>query len=132
MAIKEVFLNNIGWKIGGIVLALMLWTHLATEKTYESTFKAKIEFSGLSENLYVERMAPEIVEIAVVGTGKQLAYLALFQKPMIRIDLSTIDGPGIFDYAFTPFEIYTIDPLDYAGITFPSGDDCSISIKRKI
>ena len=111
MAIKEVILNNIGWKIGGIVLALMLWTHLATEKTYESTFKAGIEFTGLSDNLFIERMAPETVEIAIVGTGKQLAYLALFQKPMIQIDLSAVGGPGMFRYDFTPFEIYAIDPL---------------------
>ena len=132
MTFKEVFSKNIGWKIGGVVLALMLWFHLATEKTYEENFTAEIEYSGLSGDLYVEKIVPEITEIAVTGTGKQLAYLAFSEELKIRIDLSGVDEPGIFRHNLNPFEIYTIDPLEYAGITFPSGNVCSFSIKRKI
>ncbi len=132
MTFKEVFSKNIGWKIGGVVLALMLWFHLATEKTYEENFMAEIEFTGLSNDFYVERIVPDIAEITVAGTGKQLAYLAFSEELKIRIDLSEVNEPGIFKHNMNPFEIYTIDPLEYAGITFPSGNVCSLSIKRKI
>jgi hypothetical protein len=124
--------NNIGWKIGGVVLALMLWSHLATEKTYEKDFSAEIEYAGLPEGLYVEKIEPPTAELTIVGTGKQLAFLAFSDKPKIRIDLSSVKGPGVFSFDITPLEIYPLDPYEYAKIKFPFDDHCDFVIKRKI
>lgn len=132
MSFKESFANNIGWKIGGIVLALMLWIHLTTEETYEGDFTADIEYIGLSDGFYVEKIDPPTAEIVIAGTGKQLAYLNVVNKPKIRINLSSVDEPGDFSYDFSPLEIYNIDPYEYSGIKFSSGNHCSISIRRKI
>jgi len=132
VAFKELFANNIGWKIGGIVLALMLWVHLTTEKNYEEKFTAEIEYAGLPEGFYVDRIEPPAAEIMIIGTGKQLALLALSRKPKIRIDLSSIKEAGTYKYDITPLEIYNIDPYEFAVVDFPSGDHCSVSIKRKI
>lgn len=132
MAFKELFTNNIGWKIGGIVLALMLWVHLTTEKNYEEKFTAEIEYGGLPEGFYVENIEPPAAEITIIGTGKQLALLGLARNPKIRIDLSSIKEAGTYRYDITLLEIYNIDPYEYASVDFPSGDHCSVSIKRKI
>jgi YbbR domain-containing protein len=129
---KELITNNIGWKIGGLVLALMLWIHLTTEKTYEEDFTAKIEFTGLPEGFYVEKIEPPDAEIVIDGTGKQLAYLSVFNKPKIRIDLSSIKEPGNYEYDLSLLEIYSLDPYEYSGIKFPSGDRCSVYVRRKI
>jgi YbbR domain-containing protein len=129
---KELLTNNIGWKIGGVILALMLWFHLTTEETYEENFTAEIEYSGLSEGFYVEQIEPPAAEILIAGTGKQLAYLSAANKPKIRIDLSAIDEPGDYKYDISPLEIYTIDPYEYSGIKFASGNRCSFSVRRKI
>ncbi len=132
MALREIFSNNIGWKIGGIVLALMLWIHLTTEKNYEGKFSAEIEYEGLPDGLYVDRIEPQAAELAIIGTGKQLAILGLTNKPRIRIDLSSIKEAGTYRHDITLLEIYNIDPYEYISVDFPSGDHCSVSIKRKI
>jgi len=129
---KELLTSNIGWKIGGIVLALMLWFHLTTEKNYEKIYTIEIEYTGLPDGLYVDKIEPPIVEIIIVGTGKQLALLDLAKKPKIRIDLSEMKESGTYEYDITLKEIYNIDPYEYAGVDFPSADRCRFSIKRKI
>jgi YbbR domain-containing protein len=132
VSFKQTILNNIGWKIGGVVLALMLWTHLATEKTYEKDFTAEVEYTGLQDGLYVEKIEPPETDFTVVGTGKQLAVLAFSDKPKIMIDLSSVKGPGVFKYDITPLDIYPLDPYKYAEINLPSSDYCNFFIKRKI
>jgi len=132
VSLKESLTNNIGWKIGGIVLALMLWFHLTTEETYEESFTAEIEYIGLAEGFYVEKIEPPETEIVIAGIGKQLAYLSVADKPKIRIDLSSVDEPGDYDYDISPLEIYSIDAFDYSSVKFPSGHRCSVSVRRKI
>jgi YbbR domain-containing protein len=129
---KELLITNIGWKIGGIVLALMLWFHLSTEKNYEEIYTIEIEYTGLPDGFYVDKIEPPAVEVTIVGTGKQLALLDLTKKPKIRIDLSTMNEAGTYEYDITLKEIYDIDPYEYSSVDFPSGDHCSVSIKRKI
>jgi YbbR domain-containing protein len=129
---KETISNNAAWKIGGIILALMLWIHLTTEKNYEGTFTADIEFEGLSDGFYVDKIEPASAEILIIGTGKQLALLSVSNNPGIKIDLSSVKEAGTYKYDITILEIYNIDPHEYIGVDFPSGDYCNVSIKRKI
>ena len=132
MSLKELLANNILWKIGGIVLALMLWFHLATERTYEKIYMVEIEYSGLPRNFYVDMIEPSAAKIIAVGTVKQLAFLAFSKKPKVRIDLSSIAEPGVYKYNITRQEIYTSGAYDFTGIDLLSNDHCSISIKLKI
>ena len=105
---------------------MMLWTHLATEKTYEK------DFTGLEDGLYVDKVEPTAADFTIVGTGKQLAFLALFDKPKIKIDLSSVKDPGIYKYDITPMDIFPLDPYKYTEINLPSDDYCHFFIKRKI
>ena len=131
MNFKEIFTNNIGWKIGGIVLALMLWIHLTTEKHYEAHYTIPIEYSGLTDDFYVEKIEPPEVEVKIIGTGKQLAYLDLVNAPGIRLDLSAIEEAGVYRYNITLLQIYNIDPYEYSTVDFPQNDRCSVVVKRR-
>jgi YbbR domain-containing protein len=129
---KEKFTSNIGWKITGILLALALWFHLATEKNYEKSFSAEIEFVGLAQNMAVDFFQPETADLVIEGTGKELISLAFSDDFTIRIDLSHITEPGIYDQKFSPTDIFPTDHYKSNNFSFPSGDICSISIKYKI
>ena len=131
MTFKEVFTNNIGWKIGGIALALMLWLHLTTEKHYEGQYMVPVEFTGLSDSLVVDKIDPPVIEVKIIGTGKQLAYLDLINSPGIQIDLSSIDEAGVYRYNITLLQIYNIDPYEYTSVDFPAHDRCSVIVKRR-
>ena len=132
MTFKEKLTSNIGWKITGILLALALWFHLATEKNYEKSFSAEIEFIGLAQNMAVDSFAPEITEFVIEGTGKQLISLSLSHEFTIRIDLSHITEPGIYEHKFSQLDIAPLDYHKSNKFSFSSGDICKISIKNKI
>lgn len=113
MNLKEIFTKNIGWKIGGLVLASALWFHLATEKSYDKEFTVEIEVIGLSENLRVERFVPAAAAITITGTGKQLWKLSVSEKLRLKIDLSALKSPGILKHQFKIDNLYPFDPSQY-------------------
>lgn len=132
MTLKESLTNNIGWKIAGILLALALWIHLATEKDYETTVTAELEFVGLQPNMVVEYSEPKFIDIAVTATGKQLISLSFSDDLKMKIDLSNIDTPRLYEHICKIDDIYPLDHHRYSVISFPNGDICKISIKYKI
>ena len=129
MTLKETLTRNIGWKIGGLVLAIGLWFHLVTEKVYEKAFSAEVVSVGLANNLVIENIKPEMTKIAFTGTGKQLIRLALTDQLKLRIDLSNIEKPGIYEHKFSLLDLYPIDPSIFLRITFQGNDRCQISVK---
>ncbi len=120
-----------GWKIGGLVMAVTLWLHLATEKIYEKNFTVGIEVTGLAEDLRIDRIEPESAEIAITGTGKQLLKLALSDELKILVDLSNIDEPGVYENKFNLIDIHPIDASVFRRISFARIERYRISIVEK-
>lgn len=132
MRLKEILLKNIGWKIGGLILALALWFHLATERIYEKSYPADIEVIGLSDNLRVEKIVPPDLEVTVTGTGKQLIKLSISNELMLKANLAAVKNPGVYEHRFTIADLRLIDPTQYRRISFPGDAICSIYIAEKI
>lgn len=132
MGLKEIFTKNIGWKIGGLVLALALWFHLATEKVYEKNFDVDIETVGLADNLAVGKIVPAKANIAVTGTGKQLLKLSFLEELILRTDLSDIRNPGVYRRKFNLADIHPIDVSMYRRISLSGDGDFQIFIVDKI
>jgi hypothetical protein len=118
LKIKEKIFSNLGWKIVAILLALVLWFHVATEKVYEKTFPAKIQTIGLRQNLKVSDIGPASTDVSIVATGKQLIQLMLSGGATAYIDLSFISHPGQYEYTVKPTNLYDIDPSSYHSVTF--------------
>lgn len=131
MGLRKIFTKNIGWKIGGLVMAVVLWLHLATEKIYEKNFTVGIEVSGLAEDLRIDRIEPEFMEIAVTGTGKQLLRLSFSNELKIHVDLSGIREPGVIESKFKLIDIHPIDASAFKSISFSGFDRYRISIVEK-
>ena len=131
MALKDKLFRNLGWKIGGLVLALALWFHLATEKIYQREFKAIIEVISLAPNLEVASIEPSQVEISFIGTGKQLLQLMLSGKMRLKLDFSLISRPGEYDEAMKPSDLFDIDISSFRSVTLTSGDHCLVIVKSK-
>ena len=78
--------NNLGVKIGALSVALLVWLHVVTEKTYTYTFRAMLKPTHLADNLIVANTLPEHLQVAVKGTGKRLFWL-MFSEIEIVLDL---------------------------------------------
>ena len=80
----------------------------------------------------VDSYQPKIAEFAISGTGKQLISMYFSADLRLKIDLSQIDNPGLYEHAFSPLDIYPLDHHQYKDLQFSTGDQCIIIVKNKI
>jgi YbbR domain-containing protein len=59
-------------KVASFVLALVVWIHVATEKTYNYGLNLPVTEITLKENLALAQKPPDSLEVSVSATGKQL------------------------------------------------------------
>lgn len=77
-------LHNIVLKASAVALALLLWVHVATNKTYEYQLNIPLTVAGIPKGLVLISETPSIVAIKVRATGKQLLLLSN-SDPVITI-----------------------------------------------
>ena len=114
-----------------MVLALALWFHLATEKSYEKDFSVEIEVIGLPDNLRIEKFVPTSATITITGTGKQLWKLSVSDEVKLRADLSSFINPGSFVHKFKIDDLYPLDPSKYQKVDISGNGIFEIHIVEK-
>ncbi len=82
---KKLF-ENIWLKLGALFLALLLWFHVTTDRSYEHTFSYPLEITNIPDNLIMYEEIPKEVKVLVEGKGKTLMRLFLSQEETFRID----------------------------------------------
>jgi hypothetical protein len=98
--------DNLGLKVGALVLALLLWFYTATEKQYEWTFKVPITPSDIltSPSCELGDFPLPQVEVRLQAKGRKLFQL-MFSEPLrIQID-ATAYRPGELDYSLAPSDV---------------------------
>ena len=68
--------NNLTLKIGAVLLALLLWVHVATNKTYEYQIDCDFRPKQRSRRTCTGQRLSPTVTLRVKTTGKQLIALA--------------------------------------------------------
>ncbi len=64
--------ENLWVKIAAILLAILLWFHVATEKTYQMEISLPLAHIELSEELVIVEPPPDSIKILVSASGKTL------------------------------------------------------------
>lgn len=131
MSLKEKLFANLGWKIVAILLALVLWFHVATEKTYEKIFLTKIDSIGLYKNLEIEKIEPTSTRVSVIGSGKQILQLMFSGGVTAYVDLAGISRPGRYEFNLGISNLYDIESSAFRNITFISENRVVVYIKAK-
>jgi YbbR domain-containing protein len=86
---KKIF-ENISLKLGALFLALLLWFHVTTDRSYEYALSYPLEITNIPDNLILYEDIPKEVKVLVGGKGKTLVRLFLSQKETLRIDGSKL------------------------------------------
>jgi hypothetical protein len=128
---KSALTRNLGWKLLALLLALVLWFHLATEKTYERTFKARIYGDNLPSDIYIDEISPESIDVSIAASGKQILKLMLSQEILIRLDLSVYEEPGEYTRYITQTDLYQIDASRFVRVLFAPSDRVKIALKQR-
>jgi len=123
--------NNIPLKIISIILALLLWFHVVTERRVEETIEAPVLFSNLPANLIIVKGTDVKVNFRVVTKVKQLILLEFFGHPFMNVDLSNVVlGENTIASSVESIALPSWRPLDITGIIVPK--DFTIVTEEKV
>ena len=123
--------ESFGFKIVAVVMALLLWFHVATEKVYEYTKSFPVKISNIPKGLILSEEVPEQVKVKIQGKGKELLKLLLTDKKNVQIDIGNFKV-GESDYAFKPEEIPITEGLDLKVKEILSPKSIKIDLDRLI
>lgn len=77
------FGTNLNLKIIALLLALLLWAHVTTERRYEWEFELPLRITETNSDLVLVSDPPEFVTLRLRGKGKRLLRLR-FSYPSVR------------------------------------------------
>jgi hypothetical protein len=95
--------DNLGLKLFALLLAVLLYLHVLTDRAVEETVAFPLTVSGLADSLALATLPPSSVSARLSGTGKQILRLR-YLKPAIAISLAGV-GPGTYQRAIGPIDV---------------------------
>ena len=95
--------DNLGLKLFALLLAILLYLHVLTDRTVEETVDFPLVLSGLVDSLSLASAPPESVSVRLRATGKQILQLR-YLKPPVTIGLADV-GPGTFQRTLGPADV---------------------------
>ncbi|UCB52389.1 MAG: hypothetical protein JSV10_10480 [Candidatus Zixiibacteriota bacterium] len=100
----RIIFQSFWFKLVAIVMALLLWFHVATDKVYEHGHTFPLEILNVPERLILAEEIPHDIDVKVRGKGKELLKLLLAEKRSIRIDAQEFKR-GETDYSIGPEQV---------------------------
>jgi YbbR domain-containing protein len=97
----RIIFQSFWFKLAAIVMALLLWFHVATDKEYEHSHTFPLEILDVPERLILAEQIPDHIDIKVRGRGKALLKLLLADKKSIKIDAQKFKR-GETDHSIEP------------------------------
>lgn len=123
-------LGNIPLKIGSVIIAILLWFHVISERWVFETVNAPVRFQNLSENLVIVDIADREVTFLIETKVKQLILLNLFGHPFMKVDLSNVvQGKNNIELSKNLISLPSWRPLDITGKISP--EQLTIEIEEK-
>jgi hypothetical protein len=92
--LRGLLFENMGLKLVALLLALVVYLHVYTDRPATLTVVFPIQVDDLADTLAIASQAPAAVSAELRGTGKQLIRLRL-AEPRLRVSLAGV-GPGRF------------------------------------
>src|SRR6266850_5663683 len=97
--LRGLLFDNLGLKLTALLLALLVYLHVYTERPAHMMFSFPIQISDLDSTLSLSGPVPSAVLAELRGTGKQLIRLRL-GEPVLKISLAGV-GRGRFERSLT-------------------------------
>ena len=99
--LKKKLFKNLGWKMGGLLLACALWFHLTTEQEFHKEIMVDIHYINIADELVLTPESQKSAIINITTNGKKLFKLLYFDNIEIIIDLADYTSPGAYSQKFT-------------------------------
>jgi hypothetical protein len=107
----RIIFQSFSFKLAAVVMALLLWFHVATDKVYEHGHSFSLEILNVPERLILAEELPDQIDVKFRGKGKELLKLLLAEKKSVNIDAQEFER-GETDYSIEPGEVPIPEGLD--------------------
>jgi YbbR domain-containing protein len=100
----QIIFQSFSFKLAAVVMALLLWFHVATDKVYEHGHSFSLEILNVPERLILAEEIPHEIDVKFRGRGKELLKLLLAEKTSVTIDAQEFKR-GETDYSIEPEQV---------------------------
>jgi YbbR domain-containing protein len=100
----RILFHSFWFKLVALVMALLLWFHVATDKTYDHTEAFTLGIINIPESLILAEELPSQVSVTIRGKGKELLKLLMAEKRSINLDAQEFNR-GETDHQVKPEQI---------------------------
>lgn len=90
---RRLLLNNLGWKLLSLAIAVVLWYAVVGEPLYEASVSAPLLLTGAPADLEISSERPERVSLELQGPSSLLDQEHLSSVAVV-LDLSSVSQPG--------------------------------------
>lgn len=104
--------HNLGWKVGALALAILLWVATVGEQELVTTHAVPILYRDLPADLLVGSDALDAVRVELRGPASKLTTASLADLA-ITLNLSDVNGPGQRTFTLSASDLH-LPP----GVTF--------------
>lgn len=92
--LRGLLFENLGLKLAALLLALIVYLNVYTERPADMIVSFPLELEGLADSLAIAGPVPAVLQAELRGTGKQLLRLRLTEPP-VKVSLVGVQ-PGRF------------------------------------
>ncbi len=115
------------FKLVAILMALLLWFHVATDKVYEYTQTFPLTIINIPANLILSENMPDHVQVKIRGKGKELLKLFLSERKSVHIDAKELKS-GETNFVIKPNLIPIPEGLELEVTDFLSPQELKIKL----
>ena len=126
--IRNLLFENVGLKLVALLMALVVYLHVYTDRPWTQTVSFPVVVSNLDDSLAVLSQTPSAVSAELNGTGKQVIRLRL-AEPNLTVSLAGV-GPGRFQRALTVQDLPMVAQVGLEVSRFPGPQMLELQIDR--
>jgi len=89
-SVRRFFTHNVGWKLGSLVFALLLWLTVVAQPEMTTIQTIPVLFKNMRPDLALVPGAPEVVHVELRGTASALSRGNLAEA-LVTLDLEGTD-----------------------------------------
>lgn len=123
----RIIFQNFWYKLVALIMAMLLWFHVATDHVYETTRTFPLEIINIPPQLVLAEGLPNQVEVKIRGRGKEHLKLLLAEKKSLKID-AKLFKKGETDYLIKPQQIPIPEGLELEVTGIISPQDLKIKL----
>jgi len=126
--VKKKYFKNISWKVGGLLLALILWFHLATEQSYSEEMMVDIDYINSPQKFTVSDESQHTAIVKITASGKKILRLKYFDRIQIQVDLENYNTTGTHFLRFGNEQIVLPNGMTDTEIVFIAPQVCEFKL----